>query len=140
MLVIYNQHLALGVQRDTLCPVLTGNLIRNVLSLPNSLSTVIVPSCPTLIVDGTLVKTESRRPDLKVFYIPATRTALELGNTAITNLVLLGAYLGDSKMLPIDAVEVAIEERMAAARGGIKKTRVALPQQSNFERGSQVDG
>jgi 2-oxoglutarate ferredoxin oxidoreductase subunit gamma len=63
-----------------------------------------------------VLRAESKREDLKTFYIPATEAATRLGNMAVANLVLLGAYLEATKVLPLETVEATLEERMAGGR------------------------
>lgn len=70
----------------------------------------------TMILDSSVLRAESKREDLKVFRIPATETATRLGNMAVANLVLLGAYLEAAKVLPLETVEATLEERMAGGR------------------------
>ena len=69
-----------------------------------------------LVVDSSLVKTKSERKDLKTVYIPATDMAIKMGNTGGANLILLGAYLEISKALPLEALEAALDKRMAGGR------------------------
>lgn len=69
-----------------------------------------------MILDSTLLKTKIKRKDLKLFYIPATKAATELGDMAVTNLVLLGAYLEASQAVPLETVEAALQRRMAGGR------------------------
>ncbi len=69
-----------------------------------------------MILDGSVLRTKSKKQDVKVFYIPATEAATRLGNMAVTNLVLLGAYLEASKAVPLETVAAALERRMAGGR------------------------
>jgi len=69
-----------------------------------------------MILDSSLVQTKSERKDVKIFYIPATKAATDLGNMAVTNLVLLGAYLEASQVVPLETVEATLERRMAGGR------------------------
>ncbi len=69
-----------------------------------------------MILDSSILRTKSKRRDVKVFYIPATETATKLGNMAVANLVLLGAYLEASKVVPLEIVEATLERRMAGTR------------------------
>ena len=70
----------------------------------------------TMILDSSVLKTKSKRKDVKVFYLPATKAATELGNMAVTNLVLLGAYLEASQVVPLETAEATLERRMAGGR------------------------
>ena len=69
-----------------------------------------------MILDSSVMATKSKNRDVKVFYIPATEAATRLGNMAVTNLVLLGAYLEASKAVSLEIVEATLERRMAGGR------------------------
>ena len=69
-----------------------------------------------IILDSSVLRTKGKRQDVKVFYIPATGTATKLGNMAVANLVLLGAYLEVSQAVPLKIVEATLERRMAGTR------------------------
>ena len=69
-----------------------------------------------MILDSSVLRTKSKKRDVKVFYIPATEAATKLGNMAVANLVLLGAYLEASKAVSLETVEAALERRMAGGR------------------------
>ncbi len=69
-----------------------------------------------MLLDSSVLRTKTKREDVKVFYIPATETATKLGNMAVANLVLLGAYLEASQAVPLEIVEAALERRMAGGR------------------------
>lgn len=69
-----------------------------------------------MILDSTLMRTESKREDVRAVYIPATEAATKLGSMGAANLVLLGAYLAISKALPLEAVEAALEKKMAGGK------------------------
>ncbi len=70
----------------------------------------------TMILDSSRLRTKTKRKDVKAFYIPAMEAATKLGDPAVANLVLLGAYLEASKAVPLETVEAAIEARMAGGR------------------------
>lgn len=47
-----------------------------------------------LIYDSSLIDIEPKRTDIEILALPATKIADELGNTRISNMVVLGAYMG----------------------------------------------
>ncbi len=69
-----------------------------------------------LFLDSSVVKDRATRDDLRVFYVPATKAAAELGDSRVANLIFLGAYLEATKTLPLEAIEVVLEKRLAGAR------------------------
>ena len=57
-----------------------------------------------IVLNSSLVEREVRRKDLEVVRVPATDTAMELGNVRVTNLVLLGAFIRKTGILDLDKV------------------------------------
>ncbi len=45
-----------------------------------------------LVVNSSLVDRTSDRDDITVLYVPATDTAIDMGNARIANMILLGAW------------------------------------------------
>lgn len=70
-----------------------------------------------IFLDSSIVSAKVSREDLKVFYIPATRLAMELGGRQAANLVLLGAYVEATKAVPLELVEQTMEKRLKGSRG-----------------------
>lgn len=75
-----------------------------------------IKSGGTVIVDSSVIGTQVDRNDLNVYYIPATKAAIEVGSNQTANMVLLGAYLELTKAIPIELVYKSLEE-------GSKETR-----------------
>jgi len=66
-----------------------------------------------LLVDDSIVAEKVERNDLKVFYIPASRIAVEkTDEPLVANLVLMGAYLEATKVLPFELVEETMEKSL----------------------------
>lgn len=63
-----------------------------------------------LVVNSSLVRTESNREDITVAYVPANDLAFELGNARMANVVLLGALLELRPVVKPESVERALEE------------------------------
>ncbi len=61
-----------------------------------------------LIIDTDLVKTKPLRAKIKMYGIPSTRFAEELGNRIIANLVMLGFFTAISKVVTADAMKKAL--------------------------------
>ena len=75
---------------------------------------------PTIISDGVLVVNSSmvnrlvKRTDLRAIIIPASDIAESLGDKRMTNMVLLGGLLANLPLLPIEALEKALEQHLPA--------------------------
>ncbi len=68
-----------------------------------------------IIYDSSLIDRAPERDDVKVLGIPATKIADDLGNTRIANMVVLGAYIGRTSVIPrqvvIDTLPVFIKRK-----------------------------
>jgi 2-oxoglutarate ferredoxin oxidoreductase subunit gamma len=54
------------------------------------------------------VDRKTERHNVQVVYIPATEIAEEIGQVRTANMVALGAYIGKSKILPIEKLEESL--------------------------------
>jgi len=63
-----------------------------------------------LLVEEDLVKTDGLDAKTKVFGIPATRFAEELGRRLVLNIVMVGFFTAISDLLDVDAVRKAVED------------------------------
>ena len=61
-----------------------------------------------LIIDTDLVKPRAIRGKIKLFAIPSTRFAEELGNRIIANLVMLGFFTAVTKIVSPEAMKKAL--------------------------------
>jgi 2-oxoglutarate ferredoxin oxidoreductase subunit gamma len=55
-------------------------------------------------VNSSLVLDETYRDDVTIHQVPANDLALQLGNLKVANMVMLGAYLGVTKLFTIEDV------------------------------------
>jgi 2-oxoglutarate ferredoxin oxidoreductase subunit gamma len=61
-----------------------------------------------LLIDTDLVKHRPARSKIKLYGIPSTRLAEELGNRIFTNLVMLGFFTAISKVVTPEAMKKAL--------------------------------
>lgn len=62
----------------------------------------------TLITDTDLVKSKPLRDKIKMYSIPSTRFAEELGNRIIANLVMMGFFTAVTKIVSPEAMKKAL--------------------------------
>lgn len=62
----------------------------------------------TLIIDSDLVKPHPPRPKIKMYSIPSTRFAEELGNRIIANMVMMGFFTAITKAVSPKAMKKAL--------------------------------
>jgi 2-oxoglutarate ferredoxin oxidoreductase subunit gamma len=65
-----------------------------------------------LVYNASLVDKAPARTDIRYIPAPANDIAEELGNVRQANVVLLGAYLAATGVLPLDAVAIALENHL----------------------------
>ena len=53
-----------------------------------------------LFINSSIVTTEPTRTDIQIIKVPANEIADELGNSKVANLVMAGAYIGYTELLP----------------------------------------
>ena len=56
------------------------------------------------------------RTDVRAIYVPCLDIANELGNAKVANMVMLGAYVGATKILKPETIEEMIAEMFAGAK------------------------
>lgn len=71
----------------------------------------------TMLVDSSIVSAKVGREDAQAFYIPATKMAIEMGDRRVANLILLGAYLEATRVLPLEDIESQLEKQLTGKRG-----------------------
>jgi 2-oxoglutarate ferredoxin oxidoreductase subunit gamma len=66
----------------------------------------------TLIVNTSLIERPVQRDDLQSVLIPANEIAESLGDKRMTNIVMVGALLTEVPVLPIEAIEAALQDHL----------------------------
>jgi 2-oxoglutarate ferredoxin oxidoreductase subunit gamma len=66
----------------------------------------------SLIVNASLVNRSIERDDVQYVLIPANEIAESLGDKRMTNIVMVGALLAQIPVLPIEAIEKALEDHL----------------------------
>lgn len=72
----------------------------------------LVKSGGLLVYNRSLVDRPQVRDDIRYVPVPANEIAEQLGNVRQANVVLLGGYLAATGVLPLDAVEVALDNHL----------------------------
>lgn len=66
----------------------------------------------TILLDPDMIPHEKDLRGVKVFRVPATRIAEELGRKIVANIVMLGAFAAITKLVDRDAVKNAIKDNV----------------------------
>lgn len=62
-----------------------------------------------LFINSSLIDRKFQREDIDIYYIPANEIAMELGNSRVANMVMLGAYLKVSGTVGLDSIYEAFK-------------------------------
>ncbi len=65
-----------------------------------------------VILDPDMIPTERQLHDVRVFRVPATKIAEQLGRKIVANIVMLGAFLALTNTLEENAVKESIKENI----------------------------
>lgn len=69
----------------------------------------------TLIIEQDLVRFDGRHSGLRVFGVPATRLAEELGRKVVLNVVMVGFFGAVTKLLSLEALRKAVADSVPPA-------------------------
>ena len=88
-----------------------------VLNLPSfdKYETVVKPG-GLLVVNNSLIESETERQDIDVVGVPANAIAEEWGTVKMLNMAALGALLAARPVLPLEIVEKALAEHLPAGK------------------------
>lgn len=67
-----------------------------------------------LVVNSSMVDRDVARTDLHTVLVPANTVAEQIGEKRLSNMVMLGALLANMPVLPVAAIEKALEEHLPA--------------------------
>jgi 2-oxoglutarate ferredoxin oxidoreductase subunit gamma len=63
-----------------------------------------------ILTDSSLVNRTSSRSDVEIFEIPATKLAMEMGNTTFAGIILLGKLVAKTGIVTRESFEEALKE------------------------------
>jgi len=65
-----------------------------------------------IIANKSLINRDVARQDFTTLFVPGNEIAEELGNSRITNMVMVGALLELKPVLPLDAIKTALQDHI----------------------------
>lgn len=86
----------------------------------------------TLFINSSIVTTEIVRDDVTVVKVPVTEMSLEMGNPKVLNIIMLGAYIGYTQVVPDDVVLDTIVKQLG------KKPELVEINKSAFAKGLEI--
>ncbi|HUU03793.1 MAG TPA: 2-oxoacid:acceptor oxidoreductase family protein [Myxococcota bacterium] len=89
-----------------------------------------------IVVNTTLVPIKANRPDCTVIYIPANDLAKKVGTARAANLVMLGVYIGFTRVVDKDAAAAMIKKQFAKKAKFIPANIAAF--EAGYKQGSSA--
>lgn len=86
----------------------------------------------TLFVNSSIINKEVTRSDIKLVSAPVTELALELGNSKVLNVIMLGVYVGYTEVISPEVVWGTIEQKLG------KKPKLLPLNRQAFEKGLEI--
>ena len=86
----------------------------------------------TLFINSSIVSEETGRTDIKVVKAPVTELALEMGNSKVLNIIMLGVYIGFTGVVSPEVVWDTIEHKLG------KKPKLLPLNKEAFEKGLEM--
>jgi 2-oxoglutarate ferredoxin oxidoreductase subunit gamma len=66
----------------------------------------------TLIIDSEMIPKEKKLENVKIYRVPATKIADQLGRRIVANIVMIGAFVSLTRLLDENAVKESIKENI----------------------------
>jgi 2-oxoglutarate ferredoxin oxidoreductase subunit gamma len=66
----------------------------------------------TMIIDSEMIPREKKLENVKIYRVPATKIADQLGRRIVANIVMLGAFVSITKLLDENSVKESIKENI----------------------------
>ncbi|MDD5313247.1 MAG: 2-oxoacid:acceptor oxidoreductase family protein [Dehalococcoidia bacterium] len=85
-----------------------------------------------LIVNESLVKTKSKRPDIKTVYIPILEVAGELGDESVANLVVLGSLIANTQIVTSSHIMGEINKMSSKDKRQLELNKAAFMKGCDF--------
>ncbi|HIU72062.1 MAG TPA: 2-oxoacid:acceptor oxidoreductase family protein [Candidatus Galloscillospira excrementipullorum] len=86
-----------------------------------------------LFINSSIVSVEPNRTDIQIIKVPANEIADELGNPKVANLVMAGAYIGYTELLPPEKVLATAFKKL-----GAKSPELNPLNEAAFNRGMEI--
>lgn len=85
-----------------------------------------------LFINSSIVTDKIERSDVKLVKAPVTEMALEMGNAKVLNVIMLGVYVGYTKVVSPEVVWDTIEHKLG------KKPKLLPLNKEAFEKGLEL--
>lgn len=86
----------------------------------------------TLYINSSIVDENIDRDDIKIVKAPVTELALELGNSKVLNIIMLGVYIGYTDLIDPEIIWETVEKKLS------KKPKLLPLNKQAFEKGLEI--
>lgn len=86
-----------------------------------------------LFINSSIVNSPIERDDITIVKAPVTEMALEMGNPKVLNIIMLGAYIGATEVVPKEVIIETIKNKL-----GKKKPEFLPMNLEAFEKGYAI--
>ena len=112
-----NCTVVISTDKPVSCPLIyeADNVV--VMNLPSlkKFESLVKPG-GNLFVNSTLIEEKATRDDINVYYVDAGGIALKLGNARTANVVMLGAVVEVSKVVPVEMIYKIMEKTFSGRK------------------------
>lgn len=74
-----------------------------------------------IFVDSTLIERKVKRTDVDVFYIPATKLAMDIDAPTLANMIMVGKVIKETAVVPYDNIDKALDKVVSARKAALKE-------------------
>lgn len=85
-----------------------------------------------LYINSSIVKDEIKRDDINIIEAPVTELALELGNSKVLNIIMLGVYIGYTNLIDSQIIWETVENKLSS------KPKLLPLNKKAFEKGLEI--
>ncbi|QYR64064.1 2-oxoacid:acceptor oxidoreductase family protein [Fusobacterium animalis] len=85
-----------------------------------------------LFINSSIIKNDIKRGDINVIKAPVTELALEMGNSKVLNVIMLGVYVGYTGIISPEIVWKTIESKLSGKPKLLPLNKIA------FEKGIEI--
>jgi 2-oxoglutarate ferredoxin oxidoreductase subunit gamma len=95
----------------------------------------------TIFVNTSMVDKRVQRNDVNIVEVPANKVATELGSDRVANMVVLGAFIAETKAVGLESVVESLKKALPARRHNlIPLNEEALKRGAEFARTARRPG
>ena len=72
-----------------------------------------------LFINSSMIEQKATRDDINVYYVPCNQIGMDLGNARTANMVMLGALVEVSRVVPVEMVYKIMEKTFSGRKAAL---------------------